>query len=506
MSYRSKFYRSGLLLSATALAMRTVGMFFGAYVSHTVGAEGVGMYTMVMTVYSFAVTLATSGVSLTVTRLVASAIGEGRREDIMRILRGAMIYALVFGAASSLLLFFGAPIIGGAILSDERTVGAMRALSFSLIPIAIGSVFSGYFVGVKRVGFNAAVSVFAQGVKIGVTVLLVSYALPYGMVAAVLALCIGITVTELLSFLLITGEFLYDKHKNVKKNSQNKSGDIQSVAKMAIPLALSAYVRSIFLSVEHVLIPKRLRDRGESSSEAYSHYGALHGMAVPLILYPMTPLSSFSGLLVPEFAEDMSGGREGRMSRIAGEAVNTTLTYSALVAVLIYCFSGELGYLVYDSFDAGSYIAILSPVIPIMYLDHVTDSILKGVGEQVYSMWVNVTDSVLSVILVWFLIPAMGISGYAVVIMVMEGYNFLLSFFRLRKRVSFALSPIKSLLVPASLAAFAAYTSKKLFAFSGKDVSPFWLVMKILFAVLVFVFLKSLLTFHNRRKTKLEEI
>ena len=35
----------------------------------------------------------------------------------------------------------------------------------------------------------------------------------------------------------------------------------------------------------------------------------------------------------------------------------------------------------------------------------ITDAILKGVGEQVFSMWVNITDSLLSVALVWILIP-----------------------------------------------------------------------------------------------------
>ena len=94
---KKRFFADGLLLCAVALAMRTVAMLFGAFVSRTVGAEGTGVYTVIMTVYSFAVTFATSGISLTVTRLVASAIGEGRGENIGRIMRGALIYATAFG-------------------------------------------------------------------------------------------------------------------------------------------------------------------------------------------------------------------------------------------------------------------------------------------------------------------------------------------------------------------------------------------------------------------------
>ena len=481
MSSKMQFYRSGAMLTAVALAMRTVSMFFGAFVSRTVGAEGTGIYTLVMTVYSFAVTFATSGVSLTVTRLVAGAIGEGKPSEVGRILRGALIYASLFGLGATLFLFFGAGFLGRVVLGDVRTIMSLQVLAFSLVPIALGSVFSGYFVGVKRVGFNASVQVVAQFVKILLTVLLVIQMSDKGMVSSVIALCLAITLTELLAFAFILLEFLYDRRKSA---TEGRGGaELSEVAKMALPLAFSAYVRSVLLNIEHILIPRKLRERGESDAEAYSHYGTLHGMAIPLILYPMSPLSSFSGLLVPEFAEDMSAGRWERMQRIATRAMNTTLTYATVCAVFIFVFAEELGYSLYHSYDAGRYISTLSFIIPIMYLDHVTDSVLKGIGEQVFSMWVNITDSCLSVILVWFLIPRLGIMGYALVIVIMEGYNFLLSVFRLYKRVKFSINITSSLLLPAVASLVACTVTRELFAFGGSGVSPLWVFLKMLFAI-----------------------
>ena len=170
MNNRKRFFRDGVMLTVVGLSMRSVGMLFGAFVSRSVGAEGTGLYTIVMTVYSFALTFASSGVSLTVTRLVASALGENRPREIGRIMRGATLYALVFGGAASLLLFFLAGSVGSLVLLDTRTVLSLKILSFSLLPVALGSVISGYFVGVKRVGNNALVQVLGQLVKIGVTV------------------------------------------------------------------------------------------------------------------------------------------------------------------------------------------------------------------------------------------------------------------------------------------------------------------------------------------------
>ena len=487
MSDRTRFFRSGVMLTLVSLAMRTVTMLFGAFISRSVGAEGVGLYTVIMTVYSFAVTFATSGISLTVTRLVAGAIGEGRAERVGRVVRAAVAYSLIFGALATLLLFFGADVIGRFILNDTRTVHSLKLLAFSLIPISLGSIISGYFVGVRRVGFNAAAQVFGQFIKIAVTVLLVVRFSSDTVERSVGALCLGITLTELIGFLIQFIEFVYDRVR-YKSGKTSRESESREVVKTALPLALSAYVRSAFLTLEHILIPKRLRDGGESVGDAYSHYGLLHGMALPIVLYPMSPLSSFSGLLVPEFASDMSRGGKDRMNRIGTEALNTTLTYSAVCAVMLFFFAEELGYAVYGSYEAGKYITMLAPVVPIMYLDHVTDSMLKGIGEQVFSMWVNISDSILSILLVWVLIPKMGISGYALVIIIMEVYNFALSYLRLHRHISVKLTPVRSLILPLAAGSIAACISDALFRFGGSGSPVVWLVLKMIFCLAITAF------------------
>ena len=56
---------------------------------------------------------------------------------------------------------------------------------------------------------------------------------------------------------------------------------------------------------------------------------------------------------------------------------------------------------------------------------------LKGLGQQVYSMNVNILDALLSVILVWTLVPRYGIDGYLVTVYVSELFNTVLSITRL---------------------------------------------------------------------------
>lgn len=480
---RKRFFKNGILLTAVGLAMRSVGMVFNSYVTKTVGAEGIGVYTLIMTVYSFAITFATSGINLTVTRLVAAAIGEGREAGVRRILRHAVIYSLIFSLAATAVLLILAGYFGMHVLGDGRTVLPLRILALSLAPIALSSVFSGYFVGVKRVSRNATVQVLGQLFKIAITMLAVVRFAPQGVEAATVALCISATVTELLAFLVGLVQFLYDKRRYARSGGTSHFSD---VASMALPLALSAYIRSALLTLEHILIPKRLRDRGESLSDSLAQYGILHGMALPLLLYPMSPLSSFSGLLVPEFAESMARGENNRMRRIAGEALETTLAYATVVSVLLAIFSEELGYVFYDSYSAGHYISLMSCVVPIMYLDHVADSMLKGIGEHVYSMWVNISDSILSIVLVWFLIPTLGISGYALVIVIMEAFNFILSATRLYKRIGFRIDLFSSFLLPLFCAVSSALACRRIFVFNGANSTALALFLKLSFAICIF--------------------
>ena len=481
MSAKRRFIYNGIVLTLVGFAMRGVALFLSAYISGAIGAEGIGLQGLIATVYSFAITFATSGVSLSVTRLVASSIGEGSGTD--RILRGAFIYALCFGFAATVILFIFSDLIGAVILSDERIAVALRILSLSLLPIALSSVISGYFVAVRRVALNATVQILGQVMRIALTVFLLGRIDGVDIGASVRALALGATVTEAVCFLVALVEYLIDRrtHKFEKKGGAG----VKEVSKMALPLAFSAYVRSFLLSVEHSLIPRRLTDRGNSRSEALASYGYLSGMALPIILFPMTPLSSFSGLLVPEFAESEGASDRERIRKMASGAIEKALAYAIIVAVFIFSFSEELGYVIYDTYAAGKYIGFLAPVIPLMYLDHVTDSMLKGIGEHVYSMWVNIADSLLSVFLVWVLIPIFDISGYAMVIIGMELFNFTLSYLRLRKRVRFGFDILHAIVLPLIASAVAVILSKRAFVFSGSSVSPFWLIMQISFGACI---------------------
>ncbi|MBR2930663.1 MAG: polysaccharide biosynthesis C-terminal domain-containing protein [Clostridia bacterium] len=485
MTRRNRFIYNGIVMSTVGILLRGITLAFGVYLSHRIGAEGVGLNTLIMSVYGFALTFATSGISLTVTKLVASHIGEGREEEIRKTLSGAALYSLAFSLAATLVLAGFSGFFATVCIKDARAIMPLQILSLSLIPSAVIGIINGYFVAIRRIGFSSAVSLFGQLMRIALTVLILMGAESGDVEGSVFALCISATLSELSAMLLGLVLFLINIAGAGGRLKGKRGANVKAVAEMALPLSASAYIRSGLLSVEHNIIPERLRKGGQSPSQALSSFGTMHGMALPMITYPMTPLTSFGSLLLPEFAEAEANKNSARLSRIAREAISATLSYSVLCATLMYIFSEDLGYAFYNSYRVGYFISILAPIIPIMYADHVVDSMLKGIGEQVYSMWVNIIDSALSVALVWLLIPVMGIEGYAVVIIVMELFNFFLSLHRLLHRIVLKLDPIRSLLIPLLCAGISAMAVSHLFA-SGSTLPVWCLVLKLIFTLCMY--------------------
>ena len=206
---------------------------------------------------------------------------------------------------------------------------------------------------------------------------------------------------------------------------------------IALPVAVSAYARSALTTIEHILIPPRLRAFGYSKEEALARYGVVHGMVLPVLLFPSAFLTAFSSLLVPELAECNVTKDHRQIHYIISRVLHVTLIFAIGVSGIFLAFPGELGLAIYQNAEAGMYLKIFAPLVIVMDLDSVVDGMLKGLNQQVSSMRYNVIDSLVSVGMVYFLIPVCGIGGYVAVIFVSEMLNGYLSLNRLIRVTDF---------------------------------------------------------------------
>ena len=81
----------------------------------------------------------------------------------------------------------------------------------------------------------------------------------------------------------------------------------------------------------------------------------------------------------------------------------------------------------YQNAEVAVYIKLLAPLLFFMYLDTIVDSILKGLDAQVSVMLCNIIDLLVSIFLIYFMVPILGLPGYLLVICVSEVLNFTIS-------------------------------------------------------------------------------
>lgn len=493
------FIFNGLMITIVSILIRTVSVSFNVYISNQIGAVAMGLFTLISTVYGFAITVATSGIGLATTKLVAEAMGAPEKSDdphektaVFCTVRKCVIYALIFSIGSGVLLYLFSSAIGNSLLRDSRTVLSLKVLAFTLPPIALSSVFSGYFIAVRRVYKNAVVMVVGQAAKIYACVLLLTRLHTKDIESGCLAVVLGGALAEILSFLVQYLLYLTEKRSKTKKMlSRDEEKAITSgILHTALPVAFSAYVRSGLITIEHMLIPWGLERSGNTRDLSLAAYGIVQSMVFPVIFFPSALTSSFAGLLVPEIAESHAQKDTDRIERITNRVFQAVLCFSIGSAGILMFFSYALSDVLYPTTNAGKYILMIAPLVPVMYLDTSVDSLLKGLGEQVYCMGVNIVDALLSVILVWLLLPNLGITGYIVTVYFTEIVNATLSIARLF-RVTHVKPRLFSWIVKpmACIIASTALVRLLLSHFVQKIESAWQLTSHIVLTVILYVFL-----------------
>ena len=487
------FIYNSLLLTFSAVLMRAVGVAYNVYISNRVGAEVMGLYSLVMNVWGFALTIATSGINLASTRCVAEA--GSNKSEIKAAMRKCLIYSLCFGTGAALLLFSLAKPISYFLLNDIRAVSPLRIMSVSLPAISVSSALSGYFSAVRRVWKSAVVQISEQAIKIFGVAFLLTPLMPLGVGYACVAITLGGAIAELLSFGLYAVFYSVETKKfksHINEHSDN--GKLQKkIFAIALPVAFSTYIRSGLTTVEHILIPLGLREYGLDNAAALESYGVLSGMVLPVVLFPYALIHSFTGLLVPEISGGIASGEKRHIEYITSRVWRLTVIFGLSGAGILGVCSKEFGNVLYSNPEAGRFIYILAPLMPLMYLDTVTDSLLKGMGEQIYTMKVNIADAAVSVILVRLLVPRFGIYGYIAVLYVAEIFNFALSAARLMKKCKFEVRIRKWFLLPLGLLILTSKICEAIFMALPSYAIPGWLSLTLHGSLILIIFVSLLL-------------
>ena len=427
MPKKIPIFYSALLLTGVNLLLRLVGTSFQVYISGRIGAAGVGLLQLVMSVGSLAMVAGIAGVRTATMYLTAEELGKKRPGNVTWVLSGCFVYSILCSGTVAFLIYTFAPWIAENWIGDVRTIDAFRLFAAFLPTTCLCSVMTGYFTAANRIGTLAAVEVAEQLASMAVTmaalILWAGEDAGRACQCVVLGSCIGAVLTLLCLIFL-------------RLREQTRPGPkipVRSrLMQAAVPLALADVLKSGISTTENLMVPKRLA-LNRTISDPLASFGVLSGMVFPVLMFPACILFGLAELLIPELARCAAAGSKNRISYLVRRSLRVAMLYGVLFCGRMFLLAEELCLSLYGNADAGRYLKLYSLLIPMLYCDAITDAMTKGLGQQKACVRYNILTSTLDVIFLYLLLPNYGMEGYFASFFVTHLLNFILSLRRLLK-------------------------------------------------------------------------
>jgi len=411
-------------------------MIFGLYVSNEIGSEAVGAFSLIMSVYMFVITIATSGLSLACTCIVSEQFAKKNFFYGLKAVKSTLIFALILGLSTSFIVLIFSNMISKIWLKSIISSIPLYLISIGLPFISISSVLNGYFSAVRK-GYKSAISqVFELIIKILITVILLNFYVSENIESIIICLILADVISEICSCILL---FILYKKDSIKYSKRTITSITfkKRIFRIAFPVSITSYIRSGLSTLKQFIIPSRLMLFGFTYAMALSEYGKINGMTMAILTFPNVFIMSFSNLLIPEFSSLIAKQYKKRILEVCKKVFFVTSIFSIFLSIIFYLFADKISLLIFHNLECAKYIKILSPIVLFIYTDNVLDSMLKGLNKQFGVMVCNIIDLILTICILYFTLPFLGITGYLLAIIVSEIFNFSVSYLQLYKATGF---------------------------------------------------------------------
>lgn len=413
-----------LLLTCTDLLLRAVGLAFQAYTASVLGAAGVGLLRLIMTVGVLFGTVGSSGIRVAAMVLCAQEFGHRRAGGVRSAIRCCVCYGLIVSTFAAVLLYFFSDTAARFLVQDPRAVLGLRITAVFLPATVLSSVMSGYFTACGKVRALAFTQLAERLTAVGVTLLLLLLRHDAAWVCA--AIVGGSGIASVCSFIALFARY----RKDCQASDRAGVPMAKRLFSLCVPLAVGDYMRQGLSAVEQFLIPYGLAKCADREA-AMATYGTLIGMAFPVVMFPAALIWSAADLLVPALSRCMAIGNTRRILALTDRCFRLGSVFAAAVAGVLWLSADTIGDLLYQSAEAGRAIRLFAPMVLFLYLDNVVDGMHKGLGQQVACVRYNTFTNVLDVIGLYTLLPRFGVAGYLFTYAVSHLVNFFLSIRRL---------------------------------------------------------------------------
>ena len=430
------YMHGAAILTIGVIIMKVLGFCYKIPLGNILGDEGYSMFMGAYSIYYIFFTLATAGLPVALSRLVAEADANGRAKQEEKTFRVALFTFTVIGLIFALIMFCFPQWLAAAYLENPDAAPSVRAMAPAILLVCIVSAYRGYCQGngnMLPTTVDEVLEVFFKVVSGLVIAELVLHSfrpgdpmsLPMGSAGAIFGVSIGSAVS--LAYMIIY------KHRHYSVLSAPYTGGIdpkdipgdddlvdpalkivKDILTIGIPIATGACIMALLNSVDSKLCMNRLQSAaGFSYREAKVLYG-VYGKAQTLFNLPAAFITPLTISIVPAISGALAKGDR----KTAGVVSEDSMRISAFLAIPMGVGLAVLAGPIMDVLYPGSHAAgagllqVMGIASFFVCLVLMENAILQASGREKLTMVTLITGGIIKIVINWFLVARRDINIY----------------------------------------------------------------------------------------------
>lgn len=412
----NNIYKSAAVVTVFSTIEKSLSFFYRIALTRMIGAEGLGIYQLCLTVFAVFLTLASSGIPVTVSRLMAKSNATGDTRGKNAAVTAGIICTLFITIPAALILFLGRNAFS-FLFSDERCIQLFIILLPGLILTSVYAVIRGSFWGNKQFVSYSVIELLEDAVMVVAGIILVyGTSTPVeGARMATFAVLISYVfsfITSLVWYFRCGGKFV-----NPKKQ-------LKPLISSSAPITAMRTSTSLLNSAVAVILPALLMSACHlSSSEALALYGVTMGMAVPLLFIPSSLIGSIAVVVAPELSENYYKKNEKAVKHDVEKTIKAAIFIATMLIPLLTVLGGALSEFLYGNELCGQIVERCAFILLPMCISMITNTILNSMNCEKYTLIYFCIGAAAMILCVVVLTKYLGVYSYLLGI----SLNFLLT-------------------------------------------------------------------------------
>ena len=371
---KNKVLFSASIVTGLSVAERFLGFLYRIVLSRLLGAEGLGLYQIALSLFGLFAVVGSGGIPITVSRMISKSKAENDRLGERRAVGAGIVACLLLTLPFCLIL----GVFGGKLpflFSDGRAFRVFRILLLGLGFSSVYAVIRGYFWGNKQFLTPSILEIAEESVMV-ITGIFLLKRIPSPLVGAQKAAW-AVVVSYLFSF---TASLICFFVKNGKISAPKTA--LKSLLGSALPITSVRASGSLVNSAVAILLPVMLMRAGADRSTAMGLFGVVSGMVLPVLFIPSTVIGSIALVLVSELSEDYYRGNEDRLQKNLERGLRFSLLVACVLIPFFYALGSDVGRLAFSNPTAGVMLQKSCLILLPMSLTMISTSMLNAMGYE----------------------------------------------------------------------------------------------------------------------------